>query len=225
MIGKGDNDIFSQEIIDYILENEQLDPYTMALKKSPFEDVDMKIIARQIQGRKIAKKKFPFLLECHQFRYPVKESLEQASSEITATFKAKLIHGQSFVDLTGGMGIDCYFLGRNFETSAYVEPNTSLYTQTAQNFKRLGFDHCSTFNVSCEEFLQTNKQKYDWAYIDPSRRIAGSRKTSINNYEPNIVALRQQLTDRADNVLVKLSPMQDISECVQILENVHKDCH
>lgn len=217
-----ESSIFSKEVIDYILKNENADPYTLALKKSPFSDVNMKVICRQIQGRKIAKKKFPFLLKVDQYLYPKKESLEQASSEITALFKSKLISGESFVDLTGGMGIDTYLLGRNFPIRAYVEPNFDLYRSTTQNFLHLGYDQCETFNISCEEFLLENGKKYDWAYIDPSRRIDGNRKTSIYNYEPNLVDLQQQLSILADNLLVKLSPMQDISECIKELKHIHK---
>ncbi len=222
MFGKRGSVEFSQEVIDYILKNENVDPYTLALKNSPFSDVDMKVIARQIRGRKTAKKKFPFLLSVDQFRYPKKEPLEQASSEITANFKSKFINGDSFVDLTGGMGIDSYLLGRNFQSCAYVEPNTDLYNSTCQNFKYLDFGHCVTYNSSCEEFLENNTKKYDWAYIDPSRRIEGKRKTSIYNYAPNLVKLQQKLGNITNNILVKLSPMQDISECVNVLDNIHK---
>jgi len=217
-----ENDKFSKEIIDYILSNEQSDLYTLALKSSPFPGVEMKMIARQIQGRKIAKNKFPFLLNVHQYRYPKKESLEQASSEISAVFKSKIISGKTFIDLTGGMGIDTYLLGRNFDSCTYLEPNLDLYKSTTQNFEHLCFDQCTTYNSSCEEFLQVNKKKFDWAYIDPSRRVDGKRKTSIFNYEPNLVDLQQKITSITDNLLVKLSPMQDISECVNALEHVHQ---
>ncbi|MEM9545723.1 MAG: hypothetical protein AAGA77_07110 [Bacteroidota bacterium] len=211
-----------QEVIDYIQINEYADPYALALKKSPFSDVDMKVITRQIMGRKIARVKFPFLLETPQYLYPKKESLEQASSEQTAQFKSKLIEGKSFIDLTGGMGIDTYLLGKNFQSCMYVEPNTDLHSTTKMNFAELGFDQCDTFNGTCEAYLDWNSKKYDWAYIDPSRRIDGTRKTSIANYEPNIVSLKQKLNEVADNILIKLSPMQDISECVNVLENVHQ---
>lgn len=213
---------FSQEVIDYIIKHQNVDPYTLALKKSPFQEVEMKVIARQIQGRKIAKRKFPFLLNVNQYVYPQKESLEQASSEATAIFKSNLISGHSFVDLTGGMGIDTYLLGKNFKVYAYVEPNQELYRATKRNFHTLDFDHCETFNSTCEDFLQNNKRKYDWAYIDPSRRIDGSRKTSINNYEPNVVDLQKEIAEISTNLLIKLSPMQDISDCVNVLGNVHK---
>lgn len=217
-----DDEIFSQDVLDFIHKNRDVHPYTLALRKSPFQEVDMMTIARQVLGRKIAKKKFPFLLKIDQYRYPKKESLEQASSEAVAIFKSKIVSGNSFVDLTGGMGIDTYLLGKKFLTCAYIEPNLELYKTTAQNFRHLGFSQCLTYNTTCENFLSENGVKYDWAYIDPSRRIDGSRKTSIYNYEPNLVELQNEIARISDNILVKLSPMQDISECVNTLNNVHK---
>ena len=214
--------LFPKEVLDFIQKHQNGDPYTLALKKSPFVEFPMKIIVQQIQGRKIAKRKFPFLLKSEQYRYPVKESLEQASSEVAAKYKSTLINGNSFVDLTGGMGIDSYLLGRNFQTTTYIEPNRELYEITNENFRELGFSECESFNMTCESFLSTNNKKYDWAYLDPSRRIGGERKTSIHNYEPNLVDLESKLLRIADNVLVKLSPMQDISECIDVIKSVHK---
>lgn len=213
---------FSKEVIDYIIANENRDPYALALNKSPFPGLSMKVISGQISGRKVAKKKFPFLLKINQFRYPKKESLEQASSEQTAMFKSKQLKGDSFADLTGGMGIDTYLIGRNFQSCMYVEPNQDLFNVTTQNFKHLGFSHCECLNMSCEQFLQSTKRKFDWIYMDPSRRVDGNRKTSINNYEPNVLELQKEITKISENVLVKLSPMQDIGECVKELHNVHK---
>ena len=216
------HETFSKEVIAFILKNEHADPYELALKKSPFPELHMKIIAQQIQGHKIAKKKFPFLLKVDQYIYPKKESLEQASSERTAHFKPKLIKGKSFVDLTGGMGIDTNLLGKSFESCTYIEPDRDLHDSTKWNFAQMGFDQCETFNERCEEFLESNTKRFDWAYIDPSRRIDGNRKTSIANYEPNIIVLKPKLLDVSDNVMVKLSPMQDISEGIRELQNVHK---
>lgn len=217
-----EHNILSKEVIDFILKNEEANPYELVLKKSPFLNVDMKTIVQQIQGRKIAKKKFPFLLPIDQYRYPKKESLEQASSEITALYKSKLLSGKSFVDLTGGMGIDTYLLGRHFDSCVYLEPNKNLFSNTTFNFRQLAFTQCTPQNTTCEEFLDTNNDHFDWAYIDPSRRIEGSRKTSIHNYEPNLVELQHKIGAIADNIMVKLSPMQDISECLSTLENIHE---
>jgi len=216
------DDYVTEEVLAFINANIKSDPYKLLLQKSPFEHVSMKFLVQQIQGKKIAIGKFPFLLEHKKFIYPPKVSLEQASSEKVAIYKADLIEGESFVDLTGGMGIDSYLLGRKFQECQYVEPSKELFQSTISNFEVLGFNQCIGANNTAEEFLKTNKAQYDWIYIDPSRRIDGNRKTSITNYEPNIVGLKDQLLTTGKKVMVKLSPMQDISECISVLKHVEK---
>ncbi len=216
------DDCLTEEVLAFIDANLQSDPFKLLLKKSPFEHVSMKFLVQQIKGKKIAVSKWPFLLDHKTFIYPPKVSLEQASSERIALFKADMIEGETFADLTGGMGIDSFLLGRKFKDCVYVEPNKDLFQSTTSNFKVLGYNQCSGVNKTAEEFLKTNKNQYDWIYVDPSRRIEGNRKTSITNYEPNIVALKNQLLSAAKKVLIKLSPMQDISECIAVLEHVEK---
>ncbi len=214
------NDYLTEEVLAFIDNNIKEDPYKLLLQNSPFEHVSMKFLVRQIQGRKVAATKFPFLLDHKTFIYPPKVSLEQASSEKIANYKADLIEGKSFADLTGGMGIDSYLLGRKFQECHYVEPNNDLFESTIKNFKVLDYIQCKGTNNTAEEFLKANKKQFDWVYIDPSRRIEGNRKTSITNYEPNIVALKDQLLSAGKNVMIKLSPMQDISECISVLEQI-----
>jgi len=214
------NGHLTEEVMSFIDNNINSDPYKLLLQKSPFEKISMKFLVQQIQGKKVAATKFPFLLDHKTFIYPPKVSLEQASSERIANYKAGLVEGNSFVDLTGGMGIDSYLLGRKFQECHYVEPNKDLFESTISNFFTLDYNQCTGTNSTAEEFLKNNKKQFDWVYLDPSRRIEGNRKTSITNYEPNIVALKAQLLSAGKNVLIKLSPMQDISECISVLEHV-----
>ncbi|MDF1694397.1 MAG: class I SAM-dependent methyltransferase [Saprospiraceae bacterium] len=214
---------FSEDVIEYILNHENDDLYTLALKKSPFPGIEMRELVQQIQGRRIARKKFPFLVEHEKYFYPRKESLEQASSEVTANYKSTMVvGGSSFIDLTGGMGIDAYLLGRKFKRAVYVEPQPNLYQSSKYNYSILGFTQCEMIHSTCETYLDNSEEHFDWVYLDPSRRIDGERKTSITKYTPNIVALQEALATRGKNILVKLSPMQDISECVKELNGIIK---
>jgi len=217
-----ENPLFSDEVLAFIKANRNTDPYKLLMQKSPFENVSMRSVVQQIQGQKVAIKKYPFLLDYVQYIYPPKVSLEQASSQQTADYKADMISGGSFVDLTGGMGIDSFLLGRKFKECLYLEPNKKLFSTTMHNFEQLGYHQCKGQNITAEEFLNTNSQVFDWVYIDPSRRVDGNRKTSIENYEPNIVSLKDQLLATGKHVMIKLSPMQDISECISVLEYVEK---
>lgn len=209
-----------KDVKEYLAANIRTDPYKLLLRKSPFEGISMRDIVTQIMGRRVAHKKFPFLIPHQEIIYPVKLSLEQASSEMTARYKSNIMSGTTLVDLTGGMGVDCFILGQNFDSVDYVEPDQVLFGVTQHNYRVLDFDHCTLYKTNCEKYLHSARTHYDWIYIDPSRRTDGDRKISITNYEPNIVDLQDQIRANATHTLVKLSPMQDLTECIKALKTV-----
>lgn len=212
---------YRSEVLTYIEQNETADPLKIMLAASPFDDISSKEIAQQIMGRKIARRKFPFVLDHPQYRYPKKTSLEQASSEETARYKASLIAGDSLVDLTGGMGLDTYFFAQQVSSVIHVEADEALSEVVKYNFSILGTS-IRTIHTTAECFLEDAEQSFDWLYIDPSRRVGGNRKTSIQNLVPNVVELQTKMLERGKNVLIKLSPMQDISEVLETLDHVKK---
>lgn len=207
----------SSTVIQFIHDNRDASPVDLILKYTDIDGIDIKLIAHQILGRKIAREKFPFLLDYDQYIYPPKISLEQASSEATARYKARGFSGDRFCDLTGGMGLDSYMIGKNFKHVDYVERNPELCQLAERNFKVLGMEHVTVHNLDADKFLENNHNTYDLVYIDPSRRIEGQRRTSVRLLEPDIVTLQEKILAVADALLVKLSPMQDVTECVSLL--------
>lgn len=213
---------YSKEVLDYLNKNIDADPIKIILKKSPFNNIDIKELAAQIKGRQIAKKKFPFLMGFEQYKYPVSISLEQSSSELTARYKANMYGGENVVDLTGGMGIDSYFLSKKFEHLDYIENNEELCNLTMHNFDILRVSNAKIHNTTAEKFLDQSLSSYNLVYIDPSRRVSGNKKTSIRNLLPNVVTLQKQLINLGDELLIKLSPMQDVTEALNLLDHVKR---
>ena len=125
--------ILTEEIQKYINANLTADLHSLLLKKSPFPEVSMQEIVQQIKGKKVAQKKFPFLLR-EGIIFPPNLNLEQASSQSTAEFKAKNLKGKSFLDLTSGFGIDAYFLSENFDEVTLVEHNAELLETVKHNW-------------------------------------------------------------------------------------------
>lgn len=207
---------YPKEVLSYIEANIHEDIHRLLLKKSPFENYSMREIVAQIKGRQIAKKKFSFLLEFPQFKYPIKLSLEQASSEATARYKASLMAGEKLIDLTGGMGIDTYFIGKNFKEITYVDVDKELCMLAKWNFEVLRLKNVTVLNQSADE----SKGNFDTIYIDPSRRINGNRKYDIRDLVPDVVDLQDQLIEMSDQIVVKLSPMQDIKSAKSYLKNI-----
>ena len=180
-------------------------------------DVDLSFALSQIAGRQAVKNKIPSWYEIDNIIYPKHLSLEQCSSEATAKYKASLVKGDSLVDLTGGFGIDCAFLSQQFKSGVYVEQSDELCEIARNNFKTLGFNHIQIVHGNSIDYLKT-VQKVDCIYIDPARRdSSGGKIVAIQDCEPDIIELKEQLPNKAGTVMIKLSPMLDISSALQSL--------
>ena len=191
----------------------------LALSKFP-DDVDKTLALNQIEARQILSKKVPSWASNPDLLFPKHLSLEQCSSELTAKYKASLVeNGDVFVDLTGGLGIDSYFLSEKFKTSYYVENQKELCNLAQHNFAVLG-RKITIVNSDAETFLNQNL-KFDLVYIDPARRDIYNRKmVSLHDCTPDIIDLQNILLKNAKNILIKASPMLDISMIINELPNI-----
>ncbi|WP_332033431.1 RsmD family RNA methyltransferase, partial [Kaistella sp.] len=213
--------ILTEEIQNYINANLTADLHSLLLKKSPFPDVSMHEIVQQIKGKKVAQKKFPFLLR-DGIIFPPNLNLEQASSQSTAEFKAKNLKGKNFLDLTSGFGIDAYFLSQNFDQVTLVEQNTELLETVKHNWNILG-RKANLINENLEDFLQKNSQKFDLIYLDPARRDAQkNKKFLLEDLSPNLLEIQEKLGEISDEIIIKLSPLIDISYLLSVVKNVSK---
>jgi hypothetical protein len=98
----------------FINKNLNSDPTALLLKKHKELPVDIKVLVEQIEAKKRCKKKLPTWFQTQNIYYPNKLNIEQTSSEITASYKANIISGNSLIDLTGGFGVDCFFFSKKF---------------------------------------------------------------------------------------------------------------
>lgn len=202
----------------FIRENLNVDVPTLALKKAPV-GTDVSLALRQIAARQLLQKKVPRWAENEDLLFPAHLSIEQCSSEASAQYKADLLQGQSFADLTGGLGIDTYYISQHFLQSDYVEQKTELCDLAKHNFSTLNVN-VKVWNESAEDYLKQCKLK-DCIYIDPARRDEYGRKTvSIADCTPNVIDLQETLLQKAEKVMIKLSPMLDISKALEELHHV-----
>ena len=202
----------------FIEEHLHDDIRELALKYSNAK-VDMALALRQIEARQLLKKKVPSWSDNTDLLFPAHLSVEQCSSEATAQYKASLLQGDTFADLTGGMGVDCYFISQHFKKTDYVEFNSELCGLAEHNFTSLQTNITVT-NESSESYLSHCDSK-DCFFIDPARRDTYGRKTvSIADCTPNVVELQDLLLQKARKVMVKLSPMLDLSKALNELKHV-----
>ncbi len=206
----------------FIREHAGDDVRTLALQSRKYPDVDMPAAIVQIAGRQAAREKIPSWAATEGILYPRHLSLEQCSSEVTARYKAGILSepGGALADLTGGFGIDCAFLSAGFGRAAYVERQEELCHIAAHNFPLLGLNHLTTHHEDSVEYLQ-RMEPVDALFIDPARRNEhGGKTVRMADCEPDVAQLEEQLLTKARRVLVKLSPMLDLSLALQELQHV-----
>ena len=204
--------------IEFIAQHREEDVRTLALQAGRYPTVDMREAVTQIEGWQHAREKLPEWAAVEGIIYPPKISMEQCSSEKTAKYKAGLIEGKMFADLTGGFGIDFSYMARGFGEAFYIERNKNLCDIATANFSRLGLDHVKVLNGNSEELFGTLPH-LDWIFVDPARRDSDGRKVvALSDCEPNVVEL--DLLSKADMAMIKCSPMLDITMACRQLKNV-----
>ena len=206
------------------------DVRTLALRSAP-EGIDIKWCLQQIEGWQKAREKLPRWAGTDGLWYPPVLSMEQCSSEQTAEYKRGIVcrllpedsGRQAFADLTGGYGIDFSYLAPLFGTSTYVERNPELCRIAGHNFGHLYLDGASVVCADSTEFLEQGGLACGLVYLDPARRDNAGRKTvAIADCTPDVVQLQDRLMESSRYVVVKLSPMLDISAALSVLRHVRE---
>ena len=213
----------------------------LALQRSKYKhlsDEEWRWFLQQAEGRERTADKLPTFAAIEDWWYPVRLSCEQCSSELAAKYKASLVESQKskveshFVDLTGGYGVDTYFLSEAFEHTDYVEQNEELCRIAAHN-KGLwvtgdGLRDITIHNTTAEDFLKTADQ-YDLIFLDPARRDShGGKVFRLEDCTPNVVELLPTLLNHLTpngRLMLKLSPMLDLTQAVTSLSQVTWDIH
>lgn len=208
----------NQATAAFIQENADGDIRQLALRGTKDPEVDLTFALDQIAGRQTARKKLPSWAAVEGVVYPPHLSMEQCSSEQTARYKAEMAgRGQRMVDLTGGFGVDFSFIARGFSEAVYVERQPQLCDIARQNFDVLGLLQAKVVCADSEDYLR-QMEPVDLIYIDPARRDShGGRTYGISDCTPDVIALKPLLIEKADRVIIKLSPMLDWRKAVEDL--------
>lgn len=213
------------EIQEFINSNLNSDISSLLLKGIHFEGIDSKTIIEQIEAKKRCEKKLPTWFNTENIYYPNKLNIEQTSSEITAKYKANLISGKSLIDLTGGFGVDTYHFSKKAESVTHCEVNTELSEIVKHNYQVLKAKNINCLNENGIDALKRIDKPFDWIYIDPSRRDNSKNKVFLlSDCAPNIKTFKDLFLKYAKNVMVKTSPLLDITATKQDLKHV-KELH
>ena len=145
------------------------------------------------------------------------------------------------IDLTAGYGIDTFHLAALAHEAHYVERNADLCRIAAHNFA-LYRPHIQVHNTTAEAFLASlphtqypisnsaasnspsgrplpnSEASHTLIYLDPARRSqSGGKVFRIEDCEPNVIELLPTLRMHADRILIKFSPMLDITAALRVL--------
>lgn len=217
--------ILNNEIQNFINHHLNDDSTKLILKGSPFPKLKIQEIVEQIISKKKCKKKLPTWFETDNIYYPNKLNIEQTSSEITAKYKSKLVSGNSIIDITGGFGVDCFYFSKRIKNIAHCEIDINLSNIVTYNFKKLHTDNIKMIACNGLDHLGEINQKFDWIYADPSRRSSIKGKVFLlDDCLPNIPDNLDLLFQYSDNILLKVSPLLDITSTIKELKFV-KEIH
>ncbi len=204
------------------VQKKPIDYDRLLFNKKKYPNIPMELVVNQLKAREKAKNKLPNWFKTDGIIMPPLLSLEQSSSELTAKYKSELFTGKLAIDLTGGAGVDAYYLSKQFNRVIYVDINPKLAEAAKHNFLKLGATNIDVISEKSENFISHFKEKADLIYIDPARRDADQKLFLLEDCAPNIITLQALLLKKAKQVLIKASPMLDISLAINQLEKVHQ---
>ncbi|MNX58945.1 hypothetical protein D3C86_898010 [compost metagenome] len=217
--------LLNPEIQNFIDANIDVPISKLALQKNPYPEVEWLSILNQIEAKKKAKDKLPNWFSTKNIIYPSKISIEQTSSEKTASYKSSIVSGDNLIDLTGGFGVDDYYFAKKMSSIAHCEINPELSDIVKHNFEQLNVKNCICYSGDSLETLTTLNKKWEWIYIDPSRRNDAKGKVfMLKDCLPNVPENLSFYFENSDSILIKTAPLLDLSAALSELRNV-KNIH
>lgn len=232
-------------LAEFVSEHLSDDTSKLILSREKWPDIDMDLAVNCIESRRKLKGKVQEWYDNSQLIFPVRLSAEQCSSSQTAGYKASLaeqIAGKGFrlADITGGLGIDSWFFSLKAEEVLYNEMQPVLCEAARHNFAALGAGNikvcnhliCSASDEKSGLTIETSPEMLlkefnpDIIYIDPARRGEGGRKVFlIEECTPDVLKLKDEMFGICRHILIKLSPMADISMVCSRLGTCCREVH
>lgn len=225
---------------DFINAHLKTDISKLAFKGSPFKDISIQELINQIVSKSKCQGKLPTWFSTPYIYYPNKLNIEQTSSEKTAQYKSTIITGNTIIDLTGGFGIDSFYFSKCFKEVVHCEIDKELSEITSYNYQQLKAPNINCINDDGITYLNSLTKKFDWIYIDPSRRnepFGTSTKLSAGKLRagtgrvfrladclPDVPLHLDVLFKHTDSILIKVSPFLDINTGIKELKFV-KEVH
>lgn len=211
--------MLSPEDIDFIKTHSNEDSTKLLLSAQKYPRLNVRFLTSIIEGKKKIALKVPEWEERFDLCYPSILSVEQCSSSYTAKYKSRFFEGRDVVDITGGLGVDSFFISEVAKSIVYIERNKELFECVKYNFDRLGVSNAEYINKEVKDRCNLeilSKEKVYTIYADPSRRgQSDNRIFNPSDYEPDMQKLMKFLLEISERIVIKISPMADISALIK----------
>ena len=224
-----------ENLLKFIAEHSADDVSRLILDRKKYPGIDIDLAVNCIESRRKLKGKVREWHENPGLIFPLKLSAEQCSSSATGAYKADLaerIAGNSkertIADLTGGLGVDSWFFSQKASKVIYNEMQQILCDAAGHNFKTLGASNISIINRTAEQETidEILDEEADIVYMDPARRGEGGKKVFlIEECTPDVLTLKEIIFRHARHILIKLSPMADITMVCNRLGSTCREVH
>ena len=212
---------WTPELRDFIQKHLEDSTAELLLSAHKYEGIDVPFAVEQIEARKRLKMKLPEWYANADLVMGGRVPAEQCSSEIVAKYKRSIIEGESLCDMTGGMGVDFWYMSEGMKRAVYTERQSFLCAAAKHNFSVLADGKHPETEVRCGDGRSLPIPQVDVIYVDPARRGGdGSRVYAIEDCEPDVTVWQDELLRHARTVLVKLSPMVDVTDVLRKMKNV-----
>jgi hypothetical protein len=217
--------MLNEATLQFVSQHSHDNVRMLALRGCKDDGVDMTAALQQIQGRQTARRKLPSWADTEGIVYPPRLNMEQCSSEATARYKSQIANQKSanrrLLDLTGGFGVDFAFMAEAFDEAVYVERDKALHDIAAHNFRVLGLKGVTTVCGDGLDYMRTVNHA-TMIFLDPARRDDhGARTYALADCTPDVTPVIGEMLQRADRVMLKLSPMLDWRKAADDLGHNH----
>ncbi len=198
------------DLESFLTQNKHLDGDKFLLRDKSTTIFLKGLLANQLNLYHKAKNKLPTF--CKNYCWFSPKGFEQCSSEATALFKSNLFSGKNLLDLSGGLGVDDWAFSKSFEFITSLDPDNDLNILVRENFRKLGSSNINRIDKTAQEFINQNHSKeFDLIYLDADRRNPTGKDYSLEGGSPSYPELEKHLLSIGKRILLKLSPMADIS--------------
>ena len=221
-INKKNIDIFKgDDFKRFVIENVQKDSFALSMSAKMSSNSLQQQFTQQLHLHQKAADKLPAFVE--KFCLFTLKSYEQCSSQATAMYKTALFSRGKLLDLTGGLGVDDWAFATAGNEVVSLEPNEELNELAAYNFRLLGVQNSiERISEKAEVFIEHINQHFDWVYCDADRRPGGKKVYDLSGSVPDILSLLPKIFSCTSNLLIKASPMVDITSCIRQLKSVEQ---